>query len=278
MSTITPVFNFQEDLLKARNINDLKERLLFLLKRYYASFSNSYSISKDDERFKYYEEQRNNEQYRKVIGTEIRRLEETTFNFNEVLLESSKIENVNSRLAYLEAQRIDFCRLYTLAGKPNDVFYKTFYIGVWREVQHTQGIINSHAQQNPSSQKLSFHWMGSPEELRLLYERMIGANLIANDTTEDNFNLLFQGKAINDIKPVRWLNRPVLLAYFVLKLRDKVSFSDNYWQIAEATIEYYSNKRKAYIKPNKLQAHLTDNSLPKDHQIIDDVFLPKTAD
>ncbi len=119
------------------------------------------------------------------------------------------------------------------------------------------------------SKQLSYHWQGEPDELTEKFQKMVNSKLIAADTAEADFKAIFQAKPLDEIKPVRWIHTDVLLAYFIVKITEQLSFSDIYtkWKIAEACFEPTRNLKQAY------QNYLKNkNEKPKHHHLVDELF------
>lgn len=121
---------------------------------------------------------------------------------------------------------------------------------------------------------LSYHWQGEPGELSELYQKMKDRKLIAADTDVDYFKAIFEAKPLNKILPIKWLQRPVLLASFIdgLNKSGKIDDKDSHWLIAEHCFKYFSKKANAFIFPNKLAAHKTNKIYPANHQLIKDLY------
>ena len=113
----------------------------------------------------------------------------------------------------------------------------------------------------------AFRWQGNSDELTELYQKMKDSKLIAVDTSEADFKAIFEAKPLNEIKPIRWMNTKVLLAYFIYKLKDKLPFSDNFWKIAESCFVNGTN-----LKSLANNCFNNKTGLPKNHHLIDELF------
>jgi|LSQX01.2.fsa_nt_gb hypothetical protein len=119
--------------------------------------------------------------------------------------------------------------------------------------------------------KVSFHWQGSADELTELYYKMIDSKLIADNTSEADFKAIFEAKPLDEVKPIIWQEKPVLLAYFINRLMDLNKVlnrdRDKRWKIAEFCFVPTSNLKQISdgYQNNK-------SGLPRNHQLIDELF------
>lgn len=131
---------------------------------------------------------------------------------------------------------------------------------------------------NKAKQKMiSYVWQNNPDtELPKLFKQMINIyKLIASDTTFEQFEAIFTGQPIESIKPIKWEDQTVLLAYFIAELRtkNKVSIDVDLWAIAEKCFQDTKRKTLANAYNNSLNnKNKTHKDKPKQHKIIDDIF------
>jgi hypothetical protein len=118
--------------------------------------------------------------------------------------------------------------------------------------------------------KASYKWEGNPDkELPELYRLMIEEyNLIASETTYEQFKVVFTGQPIDEIDKIERTKKftNVLLAYFVSELFLKNNPND-YLSIAESCFANAKNLNQALTNYNNNQ-----NRLPKNHTIIDELI------
>lgn len=134
-------------------------------------------------------------------------------------------------------------------------------------------IQNAH-QAKPNNQhikkktKYSFKWVGKPEKLAELFDKMRGT-LISEETTEEEFKAIFEAKPLEKIMPIKWIKSNSLLSYFIYRLsqgNNAISAGDNQWVIAERC-----------FTPSNYLRQTNDNrirygKLPRNHYLVDHLF------
>ncbi|SFC89696.1 hypothetical protein SAMN05421780_111148 [Flexibacter flexilis DSM 6793] len=128
------------------------------------------------------------------------------------------------------------------------------------------------AQPKKPASKISYQWKDKPEtELPELYNLMVSVKyeLIAPDTTLEQFMAIFTGQPIQNITPIKWISTNALLAYFL----DKVFEGQNWQSIAGSGI--FLNAKGKLLNSNDLaqaKKKITDWSKPKDYKKIDTIL------
>lgn len=115
----------------------------------------------------------------------------------------------------------------------------------------------------------TYKWKGEPDDLHLIYEKMKGS-FIASETTKEQFFQIFLGTN-HAIKPIIWISKPVLLAYFLDQIRSKqlISINTNLWAIAE---KCFDGANKKNLSNSKQNYDRNKTGKPRNHHLIDDLF------
>ena len=97
--------------------------------------------------------------------------------------------------------------------------------------------------------KTSYVWQSNPDtELPQLHQLMIiDYNLIAPETTLEQFKAVFTGQSIESIKPIKWIESNRLLAYFLESF-----FSGMNWQSIAGNGHLFKNKKSNLLSANDL--------------------------
>lgn len=134
------------------------------------------------------------------------------------------------------------------------------------------------AKQKDQNQKTTYKWQGNAEiELPKLYRLMKDTiRLIASDTTPEQFKAVFSELPIDDkIERIEWLNKPVLLAYFIMQLvKNNKIVEIDIWAKAENCFKDINRKSLAQSYQNSLSnTNPKHKGKPKDFKIIESLFL-----
>jgi hypothetical protein len=120
--------------------------------------------------------------------------------------------------------------------------------------------------------KVSYLWNGNSEkELPELYNLLKSPKheLIASDTTFEQFEAIFTGRPIGSIKPIKWTGTNVLLAYFL-----DIVFKDQKWQsIADGGL-FLNENGKLLNRDDLAQAKkkTKDYGKPRGYEMIDKIL------
>jgi hypothetical protein len=138
--------------------------------------------------------------------------------------------------------------------------------------------ISSTAITTKKKETLSFNWLVGQGKLKELYVKMKANQLIAENTQEEDFLLVFSALPAETIKkPIQWDNGPKLFVYFLLKLIElKYIPKDPKWRILKFCFTYYSKKVDNNIPmPENIKAHQTiikSKYPPKGYGLVDSLF------
>lgn len=119
----------------------------------------------------------------------------------------------------------------------------------------------------PKKQSISFVWKDNAEiELPKLHQRLVKAEMIDDETDLEAFTATFTGQPTANIKPIKWIEDTVLLAYLLRK-----EFKGNSWaKIAEKT---FIDKQDLPVKANTLSSLLSQSrQTPKGKERIDKIL------
>ncbi len=126
---------------------------------------------------------------------------------------------------------------------------------------------------NTTRKKTSYHWQNKPEvELPVLYKLMTKTyQLIALETTYDQFKAIFTGQPRESIKPIKWIKAKNLNAYFIHQLIKKKRISkavnNDIWETAKQCFVdgvYFSQLIDQYSN--------SKTGKPQNHKLIDDLL------
>jgi hypothetical protein len=133
----------------------------------------------------------------------------------------------------------------------------------------SQNITQSDAgKRDTSKTHKSFRWIGTSEKLTEMYNKMKGT-LITEHTLESDYNAIFNAEPLSGIVPLCWTKSQALLAYYIYRLSSEnntISMGDNQWVIAECCFSPAKNLRQTNNN------RFTYGSLPRNHQLVDDLF------
>lgn len=120
----------------------------------------------------------------------------------------------------------------------------------------------------------TFRWIKDPEkELPILYEKMRG-ELISPETTLEQFTAIFTSRPIEEVEPVEWIEKTVLLAYFIEEyIIKKAQGYNEHWKIAAKCFFHKTNKitqRNLLGSKNNYLDNKSGN--PRDSCLVDGLF------
>lgn len=122
-------------------------------------------------------------------------------------------------------------------------------------------------------QKKTYQWQSNPDkEIPELYSLMINQyKLIASDTKPEQFKAIFTGQPIDSVKPIKWLAKKNLLAYFIDHpiFINKLPLNTDYW--AKAKYCFQGANSLVQSKNNYLN-NKTLNGKPTNYIIIDELL------
>lgn len=96
----------------------------------------------------------------------------------------------------------------------------------------------------PKSKKYSYQWLGKPDELKDLFERMKG-NFLSNDNKLDDFIKVFSNVEVcPNLKPIRWNNDNASEVLFFIKSLKEKGLIGNFNRM-----DYYKMKL-LFVKPD----------------------------
>ncbi|PCJ81104.1 MAG: hypothetical protein COA49_07320 [Bacteroidetes bacterium] len=126
------------------------------------------------------------------------------------------------------------------------------------------------AEYSKLSKKTSYEWIANPDkELPAIYNNLKVNELICPKTTQEQFINAFSKREATTIKPIQWIGKKNLLAYFIDSLfeNNKISSTSRIW--ATAIICFTDAKNLAQLKENYRG---NKQGKPKEFSIIDRLF------
>lgn len=197
---------------------------------------------------------------------------------NEIEKELNKYDTIPAKIKYLESKEIQY--LLNVKLNPNIMAASGFVtanypqkagLDKWIELKIHQlksdGDTPAKSKSKPSN-KTTYKWQGKPDELPQLFSLMRDKyKLIAPKTDLEQFTAIFTGQAIDNIKPIKWINTNRLLAYFL----DHI-FTNQNWQSIAGGNGYFINKSDKTITANDLSVAKNDYTAygkPKGYEKID---------
>lgn len=188
------------------------------------------------------------------------------FHKNHIRRIKDQLEKIESKdqILFL-SHELERFREWNSGEEANEVI--RWYEGKIAQVER-QIFNNSEKRKGKRKTENTFHWKGSEDLLKALFEGM-KQNLIAKDTEWVNFNLIFSDSPLEKIKKIEWKQSSALLAYFIYTLynsNNMISFEDNHWVIAEICF----TKSKHLKQTN--QNRLAYNKKTRNAHFVDDLF------
>lgn len=157
-------------------------------------------------------------------------------------------DNTTDKIKYLKSEEMKY--LIDVAMNPNLMAASGVVttsnphkagLDWWIELKIKE--IENSSSQSKAQNKISYVWQNNPDtELPKLHNLMVNKyNLIASETTYDQFEAVFIGQPIESIIPIKWhQDNASELLYFDESIKNKV---DNVWQI-------YKRLESCFVKPD----------------------------
>lgn len=142
---------------------------------------------------------------------------------------------------------------------------------------HANSIQENNEKPKIKKERLSYKWLKSSEELENLFSEMIKKELIAKNTQWDDFKIIFSNLPISSIKkPVHWVKKANLFAYFFRKLiNNRFIPQKPSWILLKHCFTYYREDIGAVVPIHEgVKSHTTDfkEYAPKHFELIDSLF------
>jgi hypothetical protein len=115
----------------------------------------------------------------------------------------------------------------------------------------------------------TYRWLKEAKKLDLLYQSTLSNNLIASNTSKENFKNIFSKKELTIITTIDWMGSSALLAYFISELitNNFINKRTDFWKIAEACFSKGRNLKQA-----KDQYINNKSGLPRGHKKVNAVL------
>ncbi|NLD50871.1 MAG: hypothetical protein GX660_27325, partial [Clostridiaceae bacterium] len=176
-------------------------------------------------------------------------------------------------------KRLSILNTYGINDISKERPFDDFYIDIISNELNFQKQTNSLAIKqgaSPRHKKTSTTYQGDDrlvKKLPMLHNRMNG-NFIEEVDYKD-FEAIFTGQPIESInRKLDWISQPVLLAYFIEKIREFIPFDTNIWVVAENCFtksQYLRSLANGY--QNRKVSNKEAPKKPIHHQVIDDLFI-----
>ena len=173
----------------------------------------------------------------------------------EIEKELAKYDSKKDKIKFLKSKEIDY--LINITLNPNMmaasgiVTYNNPHkagLDRWISLQIEKLTNDFNSSAVAKQIKTSYKWQGNPNELPELYNLMtVKYKLISLETTYEQFEAVFTGQPITNIKPIKWMGSNRLLAYFL-----DTAFNGLNWQSIAGHGGLFLNTNGKLINANDL--------------------------